>query len=336
MAVIVGIDEAGFGPLLGPLVISSTAFALPDNLLNKDLWKILKKSTAQKRKHLAGRLLITDSKKAYSKALGIHHLRRTTLTCLALLDNHPTTLADLFQFLCPESLPRLTEYPWYQKADSHPLSPDKPNLDIAASLLKKDLAANQIKLLDLKSRCLDVAYYNQMVDAVKNKARVLFCETSALIARAFTQFGKDNLQIIIDKQGGRSHYRKNLLLMFPDASLQIICETPALSSYELTTRLRASTELSRMSSSKSAGQNKMRLHFAVKADSRFLPVALASILSKYLRELLIENINRYFLSFDTRLKPTAGYFKDGRRFIHEIKSISPPVPFNPTHLLRSR
>ncbi len=70
MAVFVGIDEAGFGPILGPLVVSSSTFSLPHDLIGADLWQTLRKSLANKRKRLAGRLLITDSKKAYSKSLG--------------------------------------------------------------------------------------------------------------------------------------------------------------------------------------------------------------------------------------------------------------------------
>ena len=44
MVVLVGIDEAGFGPLLGPLVVSSSTFSLPHNLLTTDLWQILRNS----------------------------------------------------------------------------------------------------------------------------------------------------------------------------------------------------------------------------------------------------------------------------------------------------
>jgi len=80
----------------------------------------------------------------------------------------------------------------------------------------------------------------------------------------------------------------------------------------------------------------MRLHFVVGADERFFPVSLASMVSKYLRELLVGNINRYFTGYHTALKPTAGYWKDGLRFIEDLRKNVPPVQFDSNQLIRCR
>ncbi|MHC4423265.1 MAG: hypothetical protein ACYSWR_01165 [Planctomycetota bacterium] len=319
MAVLVGIDEAGFGPILGPLVISSSTFSLPRRLIKADLWQILRKSVSNKRKHLAGRLLITDSKKAYSKSLGIKHLQRTVLTCLRYLYQEPATLTELLTMVCPDSLERLETYPWYKQAGSYHISTNEADMTIASAVLKNNLAAKGIELLTLRSSCLDVAYYNKMMGSVKNKASVLFTATSQLIKRAFDNFAGDELQIVIDRQGGRVRYRKILQRMFPNMELMILREKTAASSYELKT-----------------SNKKMRLHFVVGADERFLPVSLASMVSKYLRELLVDNINRYFVHFHADLKPTAGYWKDGLRFIHDLKTNLPHVQFDSNQLIRCR
>ncbi len=88
MAVLVGIDEAGYGPILGPLVVSSVGYYVPDELLKADLWKVLERAVAKQKRHLAGRLLITDSKKAYSKSKGLGSLRRAVLAhCCAWIKN---------------------------------------------------------------------------------------------------------------------------------------------------------------------------------------------------------------------------------------------------------
>lgn len=319
MAVLVGIDEAGFGPILGPLIVSSSVFSLPRDLLTADLWGILKKSVGSRRKRLAGRLLIADSKKAFSKSLGIGHLERTVLACLRCLGSRPATLTELLTLLCPDCLERLSDYPWHRDAAGYGISVNEADVAIASAVLKDDLASNGIKLLELKSCCLDVAFYNKMVGSVKNKASVLFTAVSQLIKTAFDNYTGDDLQIIIDRQGGRVHYRKSLQRMFPDMELKIIKQSPANSSYEL----------------KADGKT-MRLHFTVGADDRFLPVSLASMVCKYLRELLVDMMNRYFTGFSAELKPTAGYWKDGLRFIEDLKTYVPHVQYDSNQLIRCR
>jgi ribonuclease HII len=148
---------------------------------------------------------------------------------------------------------------------------------------------------------------------------VLFTATSQLIKNAFDNFARDELQIVVDRQGGRVHYRKNLQRMFPDMELTIVRESPQSSSYEL-----------------QADGKQMRLHFAVGADARFLPVSLASMVSKYLRELLIHSINQYFAGFGAALKPTAGYWKDGLRFVEDLQKTIPHVEYDSSQLIRCR
>jgi len=319
MAVLTGIDEAGFGPILGPLVVSSSTFRLPHHLIGADLWQTLRKSLANKRKRLVGRLLIADSKKAYNKSLGTKHLERTVLACLMCLGKEPGGLTELMALLCPDCLERLNDYPWYRGVGGSLISADPADIALASAVLADDLTTNGIKLLELKSCCLDVGYYNKMVSNVKNKARVLFTATSRLIQDAFDNFAGDELQVIVDRQGGRVRYRANLQRMFADMELKILSEGPAASSYEL-----------------QADGKKMRLHFVVGADERFLPVSLASMVSKYLRELLVANINRYFAGFHTDLRPTAGYWKDGLRFIKDLKENIPHVEYDREQLVRCR
>ena len=61
-----------------------------------------------------------------------------------------------------------------------------------------------------------------------------------------------------------------------------------------------------------------QVHFEAKAEARHLPVALASIYAKYVRELFMEQINRYWTAQVPGLRPTAGYYSDGRRFLADI------------------
>jgi ribonuclease HII len=319
MAVLAGIDEAGYGPILGPLVVSASVFSIPDSLLKANLWQLLKKSIADHKKHLAGRLLITDSKKAYTRAAGIGHIQRTTLAMLRCLGTEPSDLNGLLAFLCPDCLGRLRTYPWYSDDEPAPLAADRADVKITSEVFASDVVRNGMKLLSIQSHCLDVGHYNKLIAVVKNKASVLFSTTAALIKSIWDNSHDGNIQIIVDRQGGRSRYRRNLQRMFEHLDLTVINESEDKSSYELKNVKR-----------------KMRIHFVVKADQKYMPVCLASMVSKYVRELLVARINRYFLNHHAELKPTAGYFKDGRRFLADIKAIVPNLKYDSNLLIRCR
>jgi len=319
MAIMVGIDEAGFGPILGPLVVSSSVFRVPDNLIWKNLWDVLRTSASDKRTALRGRLLIVDSKKAFTRTIGIKHLRRTVLAILKHLGCEPGKAGELISALCPDCLEHIAQYPWYKQLDDYPLGAENADITISASMLKVDLARNHIELLGLKSRCLEVAHYNRMVAAVKNKAKVLFTAVAELISDAVACYKNENIEIIADRQGGRSHYRKELQLLFDGADLKILREDQDVSSYELMLDGR-----------------KVRIYFMVGADNKYLQVSLASMACKYLREVLVDNINNYFLSFNPAIKPTAGYWQDGLRFIKDIKTHIPNITYDSNQLIRCR
>ncbi len=319
MAVLVGIDEAGFGPILGPLVVSSCTFSLGENRVGQDLWQVLHKSVAKTRRHLRGRLLVTDSKKAHSKSMGLKHLERTVLSALRCLDHDVQSLTQLLGVLCPEGLGRLGAYPWYQHLQELALAGDDPDKAIAGSVLQQDMAQVGLKLLRLESRCLDVAYYNELVETVRNKSNVLFTQTCALIQHAWDDFPGEDLYLVVDRQGGRVHYRDSLLRMFPGLELRIVSEDQELSSYVLSNAKRS-----------------VHMSFQVKAEEHSLPVAWASMVSKYIRELLMGQINQYFQGLCPDLKATAGYWQDGKRFIQEIRQRVPDSSWEDCQLIRSR
>jgi hypothetical protein len=213
MAILVGIDEAGYGPLLGPLMVSSAAFSVPDELLKSDHWHLLSGAVGRQKKGLAGRLLITDSKKAYVRTSGLGQLRRTVLASLLALDRCeklPKTVHELLQSLMCPTMDRLAEYKWYKYLSTHNLTAEEDGIQIASNVLKNTLKKQNMALLDTTCRCLDVGYYNKMVDIVKNKASVLFTTICELINHAFTSsyaaYSDGPIEIIVDWQGGRVNY----------------------------------------------------------------------------------------------------------------------------------
>jgi ribonuclease HII len=80
------------------------------------------------------------------------------------------------------------------------------------------------------------------------------------------------------------------------------------------------------------------IRFTVKGDS-FTPVAMSSIIAKYLRERMMQSLNHYFESLHTGhtpLKPTAGYPVDADRYLADIASIIQQHKIARNDLVRQR
>jgi len=320
MAVLVGIDEAGYGPILGPLVVSAAAFELPDDLIDSSLWEILAPSVCRSAAGSSGRIIINDSKKLKQTHSGYTRLQRGVLTCLTSITaepDPPATLGRLLGLLDANCSDELARYPWYGLSlHDSPLRFDRRDITTGAAALANDMQEHDICLHGLWARPLFAGRFNDMVRAVDNKASVLFSLTSQLIDQAYRRFTTDNLQIVIDKQGGRSHYRRNLQRLFPHLTMKILKESDTTSSYHLAEPGRG-----------------MRIHFLAKGEDRQLPIALASMISKYLRELFMELLNAYFARHCPEISPTAGYYKDGKRFLNDLHKANLPAELAPNHLL---
>lgn len=315
MAVLVGIDEAGYGPILGPLVVAAACFELPDNLLDNrcSLWQTLAASVTRRRAGAAGRLVINDSKKLHRTG-DYRTLQRGVLaTLLAAAANNqpdapsqpaqpPANLSELLTLLAAYEPTVLADYPWYARAAAdHPIAADRDDLQTVAADLAADLAAHRMSAAGLSARVLPEGHFNRLVQALDNKAAVLFHLVCRLIDAAFRRFPRRRLQVVVDKQSGRNHYRQPLQLMFPGLQMKILREDDLTSSYHL-----------------AGPAGALKIHFLQKGEQRQLPIALASMTAKYVRELFMELLNAYFRRHLPDLSPTAGYYTDGARFLADL------------------
>ncbi len=316
-AVVVGIDEAGYGPLLGPLVVSAVAFDVPVSVLKSladpadgpDLWSILRASVTAKPSKRDARLAVADSKKLHGKGgegdKAVLLLERAALAFLSLAGQTPPTLHALLQRVCPGLECLLADYPWYTGADlALPVAAGAADVLLQRNSLAADLGASGIRFRGAWSEVLPERHYNDRVEATRNKAVVLFGLTARLMQRAADAAGGRDLRIWVDRQGGRTGYRRPLMRAFEDARLEILEEGTDRSGYRL-----------------DHASSTWAVRFTTAGETRQLPVALASIFSKYVRELLMMCFNRYWATCVPGLRPTAGYYEDGKRFLADIDHV---------------
>ena len=304
MAVLAGIDEAGFGPLLGPLVVSAAVLRVPEEAFDADLWSVLRGAVTRKPRKRPGTLAIGDSKKLYNrkKPNALQHLERGVLAMLATRGVKVESLRGLLGAVCPPAEAAMEQYPWYAGRDLPlPHAVSATDVALAGNALGAGMKAAGVELVELRPEVVLAGEYNRIAHATHNKAALLFGVNSRLLVHICTSAPPGPLRIHADRHGGRIRYRAPLQRVFARCGLRILGESKEWSGYEITGRRRA-----------------VELYFGVEFDRHHLAVALASMVSKYLRELFMELFNRFWAERVDGLAPTAGYYADGRRFLGDI------------------
>jgi ribonuclease HII len=303
---LLGIDEAGYGPLLGPLVISSVAMTMPDELAGIPLWQLLAGGLTDKARGANGKLIIADSKKVYkSSTKNLRELERSCLGGLALTGlDIPPDLDALLKNISLETDPHRC-HPWYCHTTLPlPTTIEPAALNLSIRMLAREMKNANAKLVAVKSVPLVESRYNHLVGQIKNKSEIVFSQSMRLIMETLKNSPEKNVLACVDKQGGKDHYVRNLLRAFPGVQLSILTEGPDESAYTLTFPNRT-----------------IKIHFCQKGESKHLLIAWASIVSKYLREIFMHQFNAYWTRLDPTLQPTAGYWEDGQRFLKDIEPL---------------
>ena len=311
-SVVAGIDEVGYGPSLGPLVVCSYAFRVARP--GSDLWETL--HPAVTRRPGGEGLTVCDSKEAYSPDRGIGTLEPTALSFLSMLPHLPgRSLRGLIARLALQG-ERALEAPWYAGSDvSLPLS--EGEIDGSATGLWQALQGAGVVPLACRAAWVEPAEFNREVRSTKNKADLLFERACGLVRSLLETAPAGDVAVAIGKQGGRRMYLPGLVREF--GSVWVLEETPPTSRYEFR-----------------QGGRRVTLTFLRDGESRDFSIALASMIGKYLREGAMRLFNDYWRGHRADLKPTSGYGSDARRFFREIQDELNPLGIERDTVLRSR
>ncbi|MCA8970386.1 MAG: hypothetical protein KDC95_11395 [Planctomycetes bacterium] len=312
--VMAGIDEAGLGPILGPLVVGGMVLAGPAGL---SAWEALGKHFCKaKSGRNDRRIRVDDSKKVKTGVHGHKELERTVLTLwYAVHGRLPDTVADLLGH--SEGEPDFERYPWYGGIGATPLPrwQDRDALELEAHVAAKSFEQAGLEPLHYAFHVVDVARYNASIREFDNKGRTLFeagvpvlrtCLRTAQRYRSRNGNGDARMLVVADRHGGRGHYKRHLEGALPKVRIETLLESPSLSRYSI--------------------GSWSEILFTENGEDRAFPCAAASCLAKYVRELCVERLNTFVASKLPDIKPTAGYWTDGKRFLSDLGALRRTMP----------
>jgi hypothetical protein len=323
---LVGTDEAGYGPNLGPLVISATVWEVPDGVRSDDLYARLSGvvTTSAAAAYRSGadplrRIAVADSKALYHSGHGIADLERGLLALLGALGRRPRTWRDLWTALAPDAFESLDAHPWYADyAGSIPIAASAAEIDLLSQSLAADLSDAGVRFIECRSRPIFETEFNDQVAAYGSKGELLSRETLRLVDRVTQPLGAGPIAVLCDKHGGRNAYAGLLGEIFPGSFIEVRGESRQQSTYRF-------------------GPENRRFEFRFQAKGEtHLPTALASMASKYLRELAMEAFNEFWRRYVPDVTPTAGYPVDAKRFKKAIASAQAELGITDRRLWRSR
>jgi ribonuclease HII len=271
-----GIDENGLGPRLGPLIATAVTLDLPAY-------------DRARLRRIGARVGIDDSK----QTAGFGQMAAAESLALALLEklhgNAPADADALFHTLalggvaplrarCPaESLPQC----W---SAAVPLPAFGGDPEVGRAALAR-LARHGVSVARVRSRILCVSALRDEVARLGSRTTVDLSLFEHLLLDARSAAPSD-IEAWLGMVGGIRDY-PSYFDHLKDHEVEVIEQTSKASRY------------------RSPGIG--TFSFEVDADARHLPVALASMVGKYVRELAMERQNRFYANHDAELPRPSGY-----------------------------
>lgn len=320
MSVHAGLDEAGYGPMLGPLTIGFSAFRREGTLD----WSTLPDAVSDAPGQDGERLVVADSKKVFTRnPRGARRLEATALTFLHAAGTPVRRSSDLLRS-APDGLapgPKvLAAHPWYRSLpELLPLHWKPEGLREHQERLAASLDAASAEVVAAGVAVIPAGSLNESFRRTDNKGATLWSYHSRVILHLFERFGEEGLDFTCDRLGGRARYGRALSILVPFSSVRVLSESRQESRYLVT-----------------AGERRMRIRFVQKGDTLSLPTALGSCFAKYARELVMGAFNDHFEAACPGVRPTAGYVTDARRWLEDMERALPDALPDRSSLIRSR
>jgi hypothetical protein len=215
MGYIIGTDEAGYGPNLGPLLIAATVWKVPGAPTKTDLYELLAGAveTSLSRKNTAHDrpVAIADSKSLHQPDAGLTHLERGVLAAAAARSPACATFArtwrGLWEGLCPDGLEQFASLSCHREYDEPlPVNAGADAIDGGADALRRAFVTAGVELVAMQATALFPARFNEFARQDPSKGETLSRITIALAMQMLAGLPNDGpVLVLCDKHGGRNH-----------------------------------------------------------------------------------------------------------------------------------
>lgn len=318
-----GIDEAGYGPLLGPLCVAMSAVRVHGWETDKvpDLWSLLEAGVCHKpgrggASDPAGRVAVADSKqlKLSNSVTTTHPLVHLERGVFAFLAQGRGELPGTDHELLSRLGTAFSKHPSYAGgATPVPVAMDHPSIGIASNILGRAMTRAGVELVDARCACVHEVRFNEIVRTTQNKGETTVSAIGEHLRRFLEHVQPgERAGVVCDRLGGRAAYAALLRRELGTHDVEIVEESATRSRYIV-----------------SHPRARLGVAFLTEGESAHLPVALASMIAKYVREIVMLRFNAYWSNTaaesSIELKPTAGYATDAKRWLHEASSLLTPA-----------
>ncbi len=296
-----GIDEAGYGPRLGPLCVGLSVFRVRgwrEGDPAPDLWRLLASAVARSHRDKKSRIPIADSKalklsNQLKRSHPLRHLERGVLSMLGASGELPVGDTELFDALGVG----LEPHEWYETdSTALPLASDFGALRLDGGMLRRAMASAGVELVALRCLAVGEASFNAELREHRTKAQVVCGAVRAHLERVAQLAAGAPARVVCDRLSGRTRYSE-LVGEGTGSGVRTLEESARCSRY-------------------AAGN--LGVQFLPEGEDKHLPVALASMVAKLVRELAMIRFNRYWATRNPEIRPTAGYWQDANRWLDEM------------------
>ena len=186
MGLIIGVDEAGYGPNLGPLAVCATAWRIPSELNSDNLTEVIPRITADR----PGKdeIQIADSKVMYKPGSGIETLENTVQVMSRVTGFHLELVSDWHSWISrfdPQWTNQTVDVPWFHGDRQLPVAADTDVINDLSDSITASLAQCGIELIDVEMNLIPAKRFNELLKVNKGKGELLSNASAGLFKSLF-------------------------------------------------------------------------------------------------------------------------------------------------------